>query len=519
MYLNKTMSENKIIFFNTIFLYFRMIVIVGITLYTVRVVYNVLGIEDFGLFNLVAGFVLLFSFLNSAMRSGTQRYLNVAIASNDLNKVNSTFSVALSVHIVISLIVLVVTETVGLWFLNHKLNIPVDKTLVSNVVYQCAILTTLIGVLSVPYQAIIIAKEKMNLYAYVTVFEAIFKLLAVFVLMYLGHKYNVLILYSALLVLVAVLVFVVYFFYVFKKFRKETKYSFRARNDLAQEMVLFSGWNLLGQISVLSSNQGVALIYNLFLGVTINASLAISQQVTALLSNFVSNLQLAFNPQIVKSFANNDIERHNSLVLNSSRYSLYLVTIIAIPFLLYSGFILRLWLGSELPKYVEYFSTVVVLVAVLDALSGPLWMSAHAKGNIKKYQIVISMIFLLNLPLTYLIFKMTNSVYCSFLTYLLISVLALAYRFYYFFSGNTVLLSNISSYIRNVIFIFIFIFVVCGLKYFYAEEISGFDFFNVLSSLFFLEIAFVTYLILFCVSRNEFNLVKTYALKKIKRNS
>ncbi|MDC5474725.1 hypothetical protein NRA29_17520, partial [Acinetobacter baumannii] len=244
--------------------------------------------------------------------------------------------------------------------------------------------------ISVPYQAIIIAKEKMNLYAYITVFEAILKLLVVFILVGLSNKFNILEAYSILLVVVAFIIFVIYFSYVFRKFREETKYSYIQGSTLTKEIVAFSGWNLFGQIAVLSSNQGVALIYNIFLGVTINASLAISQQVTALLNNFVSNLQLAFNPQIVKSFANNDIERHNSLVLNSSRYSLYLITIIAIPFLLYSEFILRLWLGSDLPKYVGYLSTIVVLVGILDALSGPFWMSAHAKGDIKKYQIVIS---------------------------------------------------------------------------------------------------------------------------------
>lgn len=513
------MSENKTIFLNTIFLYFRMIVIIGISLYTVRVVYNILGIENFGLFNLIAGFILLFSFLNSAMRSGTQRYLNIAISSNNVKKINATFSVALNVHISIAFIVLIFSETVGLWFFSNKLNIPLNKVEVASFIYQCAIVTTLLSIISVPYQAIIIAKEKMNLYAYITVFEAILKLLVVFMLVGLSNKFNILEAYSILLVVVAFVVFIIYFSYVFRKFREETKYSYIQGSTLTKEIVAFSGWNLFGQIAVLSSNQGVALIYNIFLGVTINASLAISQQVTALLNNFVSNLQLAFNPQIVKSFANNDIERHNSLVLNSSRYSLYLITIIAIPFLLYSEFILRLWLGSDLPKYVGYLSTIVVLVGILDALSGPFWMSAHAKGDIKKYQIIISIIFLLNLPLTYLIFKITHSVYFSFLTYLFISISALTYRIYYFFHKNDNLLSNILKYIKSILGVILFIFLICLLKVAFQERIERLSLLEIFISLITLEVSFLLFLFLFCISGNESSLIKTYVLNKIKYRS
>lgn len=510
------MSENKTILINTAFLYFRMIIIIGIGLYTVRILYNTLGIENYGLFNLIAGFVLLFSFLNSAMRSGTQRFLNVAIASNDIMQIRSTFSVALNIHIIIAVVVLIFSETVGLWFLNHYLNIPANKTNVANIVYQCAIVATLVGILSVPYQAIIIAKEKMNLFAYISIFEAIAKLLIVFLIIYLSSLYDALIMYSFLLVFVAVLVFILYFAYAFLKFRKETRYIANIKNGLTKEIFSFSSWNLFGQISVLSSNQGVTLMYNIFLGVTINASLAISQQVAALLSTFVSNLQLAFNPQIVKSFASNNIERHNNLVLNSSRYSLYLITIIAIPFLLYSGFILKFWLGTNLPKYVEYFSTVVVLVGILDALSGPFWMSAHARGDIKNYQIIISLIFLLNLPLTYVIFKMTSSVYLSFITYVLISFLALFYRMLYFFKKSKGLAIGWLDYFKKLSLVFAFISMICFLKFTYSDELGKFDIISVVLSLFFLETIFLVYLIVFCVSKYEFDVVKFYILNKLK---
>lgn len=510
------MSENKTILVNTVFLYFRMIVIIGITLYTVRVLYNTLGIEDYGLFNLIAGFILLFSFLNSAMRSGTQRFLNIAIASNNIMQVRNTFSVALNIHFIIALLLLIFSETIGLWFLNNYLSLPENKIHISNIVYQCAIITTIISIFSVPYQALIIAKEKMNLFAYASIFEAIAKLFIVFLVMYLTYIQNHLIIYSVLLIIVSILVFILYFIYVFINFRQETKYIGKVNKVLTKEIISFSGWNLFGQISVLSSNQGVTLIYNIFLGVTINASLAISQQVTALLNNFVSNLQLAFNPQIVKSFASKEFKRHEDLVLNSSRYSLYLITIIAIPFLFYSDYILRFWLGSDLPEYVEYFSTIVVLVAILDALSGPFWMSAHAKGDIKKYQIIISIIFLLNLPLTYLIFKTTQSVYFSFLTYFLISLLALIYRVYYFFEKCEIGLISFINYFKKIILVFIFIFIICFFKFMYINELKQFGLNKILLSLILLEICFILYLVLFCISKNEFNVIKFYTLTKLK---
>lgn len=510
------MSENKTILVNTVFLYFRMIVIIGITLYTVRVLYNTLGIEDYGLFNLIAGFILLFSFLNSAMRSGTQRFLNISIASNNIMQVRNTFSVALNIHFIVALLLLIFSETIGLWFLNNYLSLPENKIHISNIVYQCAIITTIISIFSVPYQALIIAKEKMNLFACASIFEAIAKLFIVFLVMYLTYTQNPLIIYSILLIIVSILVFILYFIYVFINFRQETKYIGKANKLLTKDIVSFSGWNLFGQISVLSSNQGVTLIYNIFLGVTINASLAISQQVTALLNNFVSNLQLAFSPQIVKSFASKDFKRHEDLVLNSSRYSLYLITVIAIPFLFYSGFFLKFWLGSDLPEYVEYFSTIVVLVAILDALSGPFWMSAHAKGDIRKYQIVISIIFLFNLPLTYLIFKITQSIYFSFLTYLLISLLALIYRVYYFFENYEAGLISFINYFKKIILVFIFIFIICFLKFLYIKELKKFGFSEIFLSLIFLEVFFIFYLVLFCISRNEFNMIKFYILSKLK---
>lgn len=510
------MSDNKKIFKNTLFLYFRIIFIISINLFTVRLVYQVLGIEDFGLFSLITSFILLFSFLNSAMRSGTQRFLNVALASKNESTVQKTFYVALKIHLSIAIVVVIALETLGLWWVNNYLNMPIDKAGIANIVYQSAILNMFFNILSVPYQAMIIARERINVFAYITIIDAILKFLTVLGTLYLSLNYQALFVYSILLVIVSIIIFVLYFYFSKVRFRKEKKSQNLEDKKLAKEIIIFSSWNLFGQMSVLSSNQGVVLIYNIFFGIFINASLAISQQVSALLNNFVSNLQLAFNPQIVQSYAKQDFERHIILVLNSSKYSLYLITIIAIPFLLYSEFILKLWLGSELPQYATYFSFIVVLVAFFDALSGPLWMSVHANGNMKKYQIVISIIFLLNLPLTLIFLKISMSLYFSFLTYLIVAIATFIYRLYYFFSINSVSKKMKFDYIKKIILGFCFVFFI--FLYNYIDRVDDLSLISCLSRVFVFEIIFLTYLIVLCLTKGEVYLIKKFILNKLNFN-
>lgn len=511
------MSHNKKIFTNTLFLYFRMILIIAITLYTVRLVYNVLGIEDFGLFNLVASFILLFSFLNSAMRSGTQRFINVALASKSELIIKKTFFVALKMHFFIAIFMIIFLETLGLFWVNNFLNIPEGKKEIANIVYHCAIVSVFFNVLSVPYQAMIIAKEKMNIFAYITIIDAVAKLLAIIFALYISINYEVLVLYSVFLVFSSLIVFILYFFLSGAKFKKSEERGREGdENEIKKEIIKFSGWNLFGQISVLSSNQGVVLVYNIFFGVVINASLAISQQITSLLNNFVSNLQIAFNPQIVQSYAKQDYERHINLVLNSSKYSLYLLVIISIPFLLYSDLILKLWLGGELPQYVSYFSFIVVLVAFFDALSGPFWMSVHAQGNIKKYQLIISAIFLFNFPATYLTLKLTESIFISFLVYLLISISAFIYRVYYFINMVSVKPEFFKGYLKDIVWVFLFILIVCVFKNLEIGEIKNTSYIYVIFNLLIFEVVYLIYLVIFCFSKSEMMFFKDFLSKKFR---
>lgn len=493
--------NNKTIILNTIFLYIRMLVIMGISLYTTRVVFNVLGIENYGLFNLVSSFVVLFSFLNSAMQSGTQRFLNVALSSKNIDKAQITFSTAVNIHLVIAVIILLALETIGLWYLNYQLNIPQDKVGIANIIYQCAVVMTLLGIIGVPYQAIIVAKERMSLFAYIGIFEAIAKLLISLVIGCVG--YNVLVFYTSLLTALSVGMFLLYLIITIRNFRLETKYKLKSDAELTKEILSFSGWNLFGQIAVLGSNQGVTILYNLFLGITVNAALAIGQQVRGVVGTLANNLQMAFNPQIVQSYACGDIEHHNVLVLNASRYSLYLISIIAIPFLLYSDIILHLWLGKNLPAYASYFAKAMIWVTILDCISGPFWMSAHAKGNIKYYQLVISAIFLLNLPLTYGLYQFSHSVYVSFFATIGIGFLSLTYRIYYFLKGNKLSHQLIYFYFKNIILIFIFL---LSIYFFYRLNIEEFTSKLLIKSILvvlLIECLFIFFVIKFCIENQE----------------
>lgn len=511
------MSKNYTLLSNTLFLYFRMLVVIAIALYTTRVVFRVLGIEDYGLFNLVASFVALFSFLNSAMQSGTQRFLNVALSSGQIARVQTTFKAALNIHIVIATIIFLALETLGLWYIQNRLNIPADKLSVARVIFQFAIMMTIASIISVPYQAIIVAKERMSLFAYITIFEAFAKLAIAITISLI--EVNYLTVYSAALAGLAVIVFLIYFFVVTKNFSQETRYriNFAKSNetkDLTKEILAFSSWNLLGQISVLSANQGITILYNLFLGITANAALAIAQQVRGLVGSLANNLQTAFNPQIVQSYASGDFDRHNELVLNASRYSLYLISIIAIPFLLFSDEILQLWLGKELPKYASFFVKGMIWVTILDCISGPFWMSAHARGNIRNYQLIISLIFLLSLPLTYLVLVYKNSVYLSFSVTIFIQFLILVYRISYFIKGRNLSRKAIQLYVKNIILILIFLLAILYINQLYEISLTEIPILNSIVISFLYELIFFVLIIVFGFNLQERNFLKVKLLRE-----
>lgn len=401
-----------------------MAITMAVSLYTSRVVLNTLGVEDFGVYNLVGGIVVLFSFINSGMTAATQRFLNFEMSKNSDEAVRRVFSVSMNAHFMVIAIILLLSETIGLWFLNYNLNIPTERMYAANVVFQFSLLAFCFSVLKVPYNASVIAYEKMSFYAWISIIEVILKLLIVFLLVL--FLYDKLILYSILVFAVSVVVFITYRFFCRRLF-ESCKYKYIRDKVLFKELISFSGWSIFGNMALVGSNQGIAFILNIFLGVTINATMGIATQVNTAIYSFVSNFQIAFNPQIVKTYALGDIKAHKKLLFQASKFSFYLLLILAIPILLNTEFILTLWL-KIVPEYAVEFTQLIVLFSLVDALSGPFWASVNATGKIRSYQIGVGLILLMNLPVAYFLLHFNFSPVYVIVANVVINFILFLYR-------------------------------------------------------------------------------------------
>jgi O-antigen/teichoic acid export membrane protein len=393
-------------------------------LYTSRVVLNTLGVEDFGIYGIVGGIVVLFSFLNNSMTGATQRFLSFEIGKNNFERLKKVFNASINVHLLIVLIIFVLAETAGLWFLNTQLNLPPNKMNVANWVYQFSVITFLISVIQVPYNAIIIAHEKMSFYAYLGIIDVILKLGIVIMLSYIG--YNKLKLYAVFICFVSIIIFSSHFVYCIRKFHS-VRYIFIRDKILYKELLSFSGWNTLGAISNIGKTQGINILINIFCGVTVNATVAISNQVINALNSFVNNFQTAFNPQIVKTFAANEKIRLYNLIFRTAKYSYFLLFILSLPILLNTQYVLHLWLGT-VPYYTVEFCQLTIIYMLIESISGPLWMSQQAIGKIRNYQIIISFVLLMNIPVAYLLLKYSFAPYLVLVGNIGLGIIALGIR-------------------------------------------------------------------------------------------
>lgn len=393
-------TSNNRILKNTLFMYLRMLLVTVITLYTSRVILKTLGVEDFGIYNIVGGIVVLFSFLSSALTQATQRFLTLDLGKQDLFKFNKTFNLSLLLYLFLSLLIVALAETIGLWFLNEKLNIDASRMNAANWVYQLSILSFVFNFIRIPYNAVIIAHEKLAFFAYLGLIEAIMKLAIVYILIFL--PFDKLIIYSALVALVGFFLFIIHERYVNLKFN-ECYYCYYWNKKTFKEMISFSSWTLFGSTAVMTANQGVNIIINLFFGVTVNAAVGIANQVSSAVQQFLSNFQLAFNPQIIKCYASGDQKCLSNLIIRTSKFSFLLIFVISMPILIATEQILKLWLGT-VPDYTVSFCQLIIISMIIDSLSGPLWMIIQAEGNIKKYQIVISSVKSIEIFFVYFLF-------------------------------------------------------------------------------------------------------------------
>lgn len=390
-------SSNKIIAKNTIFLFIRTLLVMGISLYTSRVVLSVLGVDDFGIYNVVGGVVSMLAFLNSAMVQASQRYLSFAQGKNDVEEQKKVFSTSVLIHVTIAIIVVLILETLGLWYVNNKVVLPPDRLRAANFVYQFSILIFLCKILVVPYNASVIAHEKMDIYAYISIADYVLQLILVIVLKFVS--YDKLILYGAMMLFVACCYYLFYYAYTKKHF-VECTFQWDNNRNLYKEMFSFASWAFLGGLGYVARNQGVNLVINLFCGPAVNAARGVAYQVSAAVQTLISSFQQSMNPQITKRYAAEEIDSMMRLVRAGSKYSFLLLLICFVPILVRPDYILELWLGN-VPKYASGFLVMAIVMALITSMGGPLNTAMQATGDIKLFQIVVSIIMCCDIPLAY----------------------------------------------------------------------------------------------------------------------
>ena len=407
-------------------LYFRMLLTMAVALYTSRVILQTLGVEDFGIYNVVAGFVTMLGFLHGAMSSATQRFLAFELGQSGEKDVRGIFSMSMNIHILIAVIVLVVGETLGLWFVRTQMTIPIDRMFAAEWVFHLALLSFMVTIISVPYNALIIAHEQMSIFAAVSILDVTLKLLIVFMLGWFGM--DKLILYGLLSLTVVFIIFMVYRSYCKSKF-VESKFRLYWDRRLFNTMLSYTGWNLWGNIAAVMSGQGVNVLLNIFFGPTVNAARAIAMQVSGALNSFVQNLQVAINPQIIKSYAAQDMAYMHKLVCYGAKYNFFVLLLLALPVLNNIELILPVWLGV-VPESTSIFTKLIIINILIDSLSPSLMTAAQATGRIKLYQFVVGGLLLINVPTSYIILKMGGAAYTVFYVSIGLSMLALLARIY-----------------------------------------------------------------------------------------
>lgn len=424
--MNRTTENNKRIAKNVLLLYFRMMFMMIVSLYTSRVVLNTLGVEDFGIYNVVGGVVAMFGFLNSAMSSSTQRYITFELGRNNSEQLKNVFNTSLSIHTLIAIIIFILAETIGLWFFYHKMTIPADRMEAALWVYQGAIASTIVLIMSVPYNATIIAHEKMSAFAYISVLEVILKLLIVYLLLIVS--FDKLKLYAVLMFCIQLIIRCIYGNYCKKHF-PETKIQRVKDWKLFREMLGFAGWNLWGYCASIAFSQGINILLNIFFGPIINAARGVAVQVQNAVNQFSFNFQTALNPQITKSYAMGNLSYMHSLIFRSSKLTFLLLLVLSLPIQLEAETILGIWL-KNVPDHTANFLRIILCVTIIDATANPLMISASATGKVKFYQSVIGGTLLMILPVSYMVLKFGGNPESVFIVHLTICIIAFTIRLF-----------------------------------------------------------------------------------------
>ena len=391
-------AKSKTIAKNTLFLSLRMLFLLAVNLYTSRVLLENLGINDFGIYNVVGGIVTMFSIISGSITASIVRYITFEMGLDDSMKLKKVFSTSVIVQLFLSAMVFLLLETIGLWFLNTQMNIDPERMHAANWVFQFSIVTFIVNLISVPYNALIIAHEKMSAFAYISIFDGISKFTIAYIIAF--SIIDRLVIYSFLLCILSLIVRVIYTVYCNKNFA-ESKILWHIDFAFLKSMCGFAGWNFIGASAGLLRDQGGNIILNIFFGPSVNASRAIAYQVSAAVQGFVSSFTTSLNPQITKSYASGDSEYLNELLFKGSKFSFYILFLFSFPLWISADYILTLWLG-KVPEYSIVFVRLVLILSLIETISMPLITAMLATGSIKKYQIIVGGLNFLNLPMSLL---------------------------------------------------------------------------------------------------------------------
>ncbi len=450
-------SGNKRIVKNTLILYLRMFLVLGINLYISRKVLQVLGVVDFGIYNVVGSVVVFFSYMNSALSLATTRFYCYDMHKG-VERLKTVFITSIITQIIFVTIIVLLAETIGLWLVNNKLVIPVERISAAKWVYQFSLITTVISILSVPFISAINAHERMNVYAVVSILEVVLKLFLVILLPLINI--DVLIMYGFGLLIISLLAFMIKFLYCKIQFQ-EIQFNFIFNKELFRDMISFTGWNFWGATAGMGVNQGLNFIINIFFGPAVNAARAIAVQVETALNHFVTNINTAIRPQIVKRYSTGDREGMINLIFYATKISFFLLLIISFPIIVDTYFILNLWL-DEVPQDSVLFTQLTLVYALTLALTYTINMSATATGNIKLFQIVEGFILLLNLPIPYGLFKVGCPAYSALVSLIITSIIAYVAKI---FVLRRIMDFPIKRYMRQVFGRIIIASIICVIIY------------------------------------------------------
>ncbi len=495
-------------------MYGRMLILLIISLFTARVVFNTLGIEDYGTYSVVGSIIVFFSFINRGLTSSTSRYITADIAEGNIEKGRKTFNVCMQAHMLIAAIIVVLAETIGLWCVNHILKIPEGRELAANIVYQFSVFSAVLAVMQSPYGATISAYERFDIYAYFSIIEVIMKLAIIYLVQALtGDK---LIIYSILLFCTGIVSITFYRLYAVKVF-EICKYERHKDISLLSDIFKFMGWSSFGQASVVATSQGATVLVNVYHGVTANAAMGISGSITSTVSDFVNNFQIAFRPQIIKSYTTKDYDYLQSLIIRASKISSFFVIVFLVPIFFEIENVLTLWLGPNYPELAPAFCRWTLVDVYLSGIVAPLWMVMYAQSNIRNYQLLTSAVFSINFFGGWLLFCLGAPAYSIIMVRGIVDIILMFIRLYYVkkvfrqFSQRTWLI--------QVFFSGVAIALTSGLlTYFVSHYMQVTIIVHVLLVTFFSLFVSVGLILSFGLNKIERNMIHDYIVNKIHRN-